>query len=513
MIERTVGVVAVLGLIVAASAGRADTVTDALVQDLQNPSTKTRIKALRQLGDAARADAAAPMAALLLDGQRQRAVRGDHGAAEAVHRARRPDAAASGAWDRSRRRTRRRRSRRSRSRPDRWRRFQPRVPAEVVTNLSSVMRQDDSAPHPARRRLCARRPRGAIDGAARRRGCRTRSPTTPSSRFRTRTRGRGRWLRESPGGSSRRRQARPRRRPIGDALVAAMNDPDPLVRRWAIDSLGWLRYDRAVQALTDHSSYYGRDEEGVAALHALARIANPASAPVLRALLANSYVPFRVIAIEGLGRIGDKSVLPQIAESQIVGARGQRHAGRSLRPLSCSTSPTSLRSPTRWRQPDTGLQARVYLAEIALTRPAAIHPLLKTPNPSTRMMAVQVLGASRQPAEIAILQPLLQDPVPDVVIGDLGSHPPAAGWSRRRDASDRAVGCRATSTRGRRSTSPRDLIGKVLVHHTPAGPSGRRDRRSRGLYRRRRPGLSRRARPHDVATSRSTAPPASPTST
>jgi len=50
-----------------------------------------------------------------------------------------------------------------------------------------------------------------------------------------------------------------------------------------------------------------------------------------------------------------------------------------------------------------------------MTRPAAIHPLLKTPNPSTRMMAVQVLGASREPAEIAVLQPLLQDPVPDVV--------------------------------------------------------------------------------------------------
>ena len=66
-------------------------------------------------------------------------------------------------------------------------------------------------------------------------------------------------------------------------------------------------------------------------------------------------------------------------------------------------------------RPETGLQARVYLAEIALTRPAAIHPLLKTPNPSTRMMAVQVLGASRQPSEVVVLQPLLQDPVPDVV--------------------------------------------------------------------------------------------------
>ncbi len=201
---------------------------------------------------------------------------------------------------------------------------------------------------------------------------------------------------------------------IGDALVASMNDPDPLVRRWSMDSLGWLRYDRAVQALTDHSSYYGKGEEGVAALHALARIANPASAPVLRALLANGYMPFRVVAIEGLGRIGDKTALPQIVES-VTSAREASVALAEAFARFLLDQPDIVAIADSLERPGTGLQARVYLAEIALTRPAAIHPLLKTPNPSTRMMAVQVLGASRQPSEVAVLQPLLQDPVPDVV--------------------------------------------------------------------------------------------------
>ena len=66
---------------------------------------------------------------------------------------------------------------------------------------------------------------------------------------------------------------------LGDALINSMNDGDPLVRRWAMDSLGWLKYDRAVQALTDRASYYGKSEEGSAALHGLARIASPGSAP------------------------------------------------------------------------------------------------------------------------------------------------------------------------------------------------------------------------------------------
>ena len=200
---------------------------------------------------------------------------------------------------------------------------------------------------------------------------------------------------------------------LGDALINSMNDGDPLVRRWAMDSLGWLRYDRAVQALTDRASYYGKSEEGSAALHALARIALPQSAPVFKALLASGSSSFRVIAIEGLGRIGNKAVLPQIAESA-MSAREESVTLAEAFARFLLDQPDIIAIADSLERPATGLQARVYLAEIALTRPAAIHPLLKTPNASTRMMAVQVLGASRQASEVAVLQPLLQDPVPDV---------------------------------------------------------------------------------------------------
>ena len=65
--------------------------------------------------------------------------------------------------------------------------------------------------------------------------------------------------------------------------------------------------------------------------------------------------------------------------------------------------------------PDIAVQAKVYLAEIAVLKPDAIHALLRTPNPSTRMLAVEVLGASRHVDEIATLEPLLKDPAPEVV--------------------------------------------------------------------------------------------------
>jgi HEAT repeat protein len=411
MIERTIGALVVLGLFTAGSA-IAQTPGDALVQDLQNPSTRIRVHALRQLGEAARADAAAPMAALLLDGNdnvqfeaitavlklytvRADLARRQWGAGATMGPAKTltfPEAAFEAGPLAT---------------------IPAPVPAEVVTNLSSVMRQDESG----RIRLGAAYALGVL--AAPSMGPLAEAAVTsvtnntvfalshrdPATR-QVVARVAGRVFAPSAGATAS--------VAIGDALVAAMNDSDPLVRRWSMDSLGWLKYDRAVQALTDHSSYYGKGEEGAAALHALARIANPASAPVLRALLANAYLPFRVIAIEGLGRIGDQTALPQIAESATTANDASVTLAEAFARFLLN-QPDIVAIGDALQRSGTDVQARVYLGEIALTRPAAIHALLKTPNPSTRMMAVQVLGASRQPSEVAVLQPLLQDPAPDVV--------------------------------------------------------------------------------------------------
>ena len=201
---------------------------------------------------------------------------------------------------------------------------------------------------------------------------------------------------------------------VGDALITAMNDKDALVRRWAMDSLGWMKFEHAIQALTDRASYYGKNEEGAGALHAVARIASSGSAPVLRALLANTYIPFRLLSIEGLGRIGDQGSLPAINES----ATGVNDAGVSLaasyaRFMLGQADVVAIADALE--HPDIAVQAKVYLAEIAVLKPDAIHALLRTPNPSTRMLAAEILGASQHVDEIATLEPLLKDPAPEVV--------------------------------------------------------------------------------------------------
>ena len=228
----------------------------------QNPSTKTRIKALRQLGDAARTDAAAPMAALLLDGNdnvqfeaitalltlytvrddlRQPQVgRGHRGgeerdadfpevAFEAGPLATIPAARAC----------------RGRHQP-------------LVGHASGRL-----GPNPAGRRLCARRARGAIDGAAgrgrRRRGdqqhrlraARTRIAATRQVVARVA----GRIFAPAPGATAP--------ATIGDAMVASMNDPRPAGAPLG-DGLAGLASLRPRRAGADRPFQLLRqDEEGV----------------------------------------------------------------------------------------------------------------------------------------------------------------------------------------------------------------------------------------------------------
>jgi HEAT repeat protein len=426
MNRSTVAGFALAVLTMAGSASAQPGAADSRVADLKNPSTRTRIDALRQLGDQARVDAAVPMAVLLLDGNddvqfaavesllKLYTVRTDLGkrpwGVPAVGRLSTLPEAAFEAGPLAT--------------------IPAAVPAEVLINLSSVMRHDETG----RVRLAAAYALGVLAAPA----MGPMSPAavdtvtadltatlshTDSATRQLAARIAGRIYAPDPGKNAS--------AAVGDALVTTMNDTDPLVRRWAMDSLGWLHYDRALQALTDRASYYGKSEEGAAGLHALARIANPGSAVVLRALLASPHAPFRLLAIEGLGRIGDRAALPQITESaSTINDAGVELAAAYARFLFGLNDVVPIADTLE--KNDTALQAKVYLAEIAMTRPSAIHPLLMTPNPSSRMIAVEVLGASRQPAEVAVLQPLMKDASPDVV--------DAAGEAIRRLQAYAAVG-------------------------------------------------------------------------
>jgi HEAT repeat protein len=288
------------------------------------------------------------------------------------------------------------------------------VPVQVLTGLAAVVRQDESV----KTRLEAAyalgalgapfmgpMPEAAVTPVATELAAALLHPDRPTRQVVARVAGRV----FQPGAT------RPVPPAIGDALINSMNDGDPLVRRWAMDSLGWLRYDRAVQALTERASYHGKNEEGSAALHALARIASPASAPVFKALLASSSSTFRVIAIEGLGRINDTTALAAIAES--AASARQVNVTLAYRMAEILMAQTLDVAPlaVALRNDDTVIQARVYLAELAERQPSVLYPLLRSGDPWVRRGTAELLGTTRRPAEEGVLQPLVTDTAPEVI--------------------------------------------------------------------------------------------------
>ena len=91
----------------------------------------------------------------------------------------------------------------------------------------------------------------------------------------------------------------------GDALLKAVNDSSADVRYASIRALGEIRDERAIQALTEQLSYYGKGEGAWSSLDALARIAHPSSVSVFQSRLADKDPYLRRAAVEGLARAGD----------------------------------------------------------------------------------------------------------------------------------------------------------------------------------------------------------------
>jgi len=119
---------------------------------------------------------------------------------------------------------------------------------------------------------------------------------------------------------------------VGDAVITALNDRDLEIRRTAMETLAAMRYERAIQALTDLFRFYGRGELAEASLDALARIAHPTSMTLLGSQLGSSNPVVRTIALEGIARCGDRASSvresrPQRDRATCRGHRQRRRGG------------------------------------------------------------------------------------------------------------------------------------------------------------------------------------------
>ena len=211
----------------------------------------------------------------------------------------------------------------------------------------------------------------------------------------------------------RRAQDEPTESTVGDAVITALNDNDRAVKAAAMRTLGAMRYDRGVQALTDLFAYYGKGDAADAALDGLAHIAHATSVPLFTAQLASKTPSLRGIAMEGLARAGDVSRLPAI-QDVIDKERDQSVTLAGAFALVILGNAPTDRVADSLGKPKLRRQAQTYLIELAPGRTTAFAHQLLDGDPQIRLDIVDVLGLAGDPAAIAAVEPLMTDRDPQV---------------------------------------------------------------------------------------------------
>jgi HEAT repeat protein len=202
---------------------------------------------------------------------------------------------------------------------------------------------------------------------------------------------------------------------FGDVIITTLNDNDFEIRAAAAEALGAMRYERAIDALSQQFQYFGRGEVAEAALQALARIAHPSTAPILVPQLASKNEAFRAIAIEGLARIGDRAQRDAI-ESAAVSAtddRGKLAGAYAGVMISESTIDPLIEA---LRKPRVQAQARRYLVELARGRVSGFTRHVQDPDPQIRAGVADVLALAGDVEGLPIVTGLLSDRDERVVV-------------------------------------------------------------------------------------------------
>jgi HEAT repeat protein len=202
---------------------------------------------------------------------------------------------------------------------------------------------------------------------------------------------------------------------VGDAVITALNDGDRAVKTAAMRSLGSMRYERGLQALTDQLTYYRKGDAAETALDALARIAHPTSVPLFIEQLASPSAALRTFAIEGLARTGDATQLPAIqavlekerdASVTLAGAFASIMLGNTA-----TDQVSDVLVRPRMRE-----QARRYLVEIAPGRTGTFAHQLLDSDTQIRVDVIDALGLASDPAALAVVEPLATDQDPQVAV-------------------------------------------------------------------------------------------------
>jgi HEAT repeat protein len=196
----------------------------------------------------------------------------------------------------------------------------------------------------------------------------------------------------------------------GKALIPLLADPNGGVRDRVLHAIGVLRVKDAGPALRELFEQNRKKDLGNRVLACLSRIGDPAQTDLFRELVQDPDVETRRLAIEGLGRVVDASMLDAFKKDY------QRERREELR-LAMSFALTLLGDrafldslvlalPSR----TMGKRCRGYILEMGPRVAADLFPYLNDPDADIRATLSDLLAQMGDPAAIPHLQPLINDP-------------------------------------------------------------------------------------------------------
>jgi HEAT repeat protein len=197
----------------------------------------------------------------------------------------------------------------------------------------------------------------------------------------------------------------------GKALIPLLADTSSTVRNRALQAVGVLRVRDAGPALRELFEQNRRKDLGTRVLASLSRIGDPAQADLFRELLTSNDPEQRRLAIEGLGRVADVSLLPAFKKDF------QRERNDQVR-LAYNFAIVQLGDRAfvdsivlgLGAAGSAGARARGYLLELGPSIAPELYPYLNDPNAEVRGALCAVLSQLGDTNALPRLTPLLNDP-------------------------------------------------------------------------------------------------------
>jgi HEAT repeat protein len=196
----------------------------------------------------------------------------------------------------------------------------------------------------------------------------------------------------------------------GEALVPLISDSTTEVRNRALKAIGVLRVRDAGPALRELFDANRRRDVGLKALESLSRIGDPAQVELFRELVQDPDLERRRLAVEGLGRVADASLLPALKKDF------QREKSDDMR-LAYAFAISLLGDHAFLDTIVLGLPSRIhgtrckrYLLEMGRDMLPDLYPYLSDPDEEVRSELCEVVAAVGDALAIPMLQPLINDP-------------------------------------------------------------------------------------------------------